>query len=561
MTAPAVTPAKPVEFKNGQFQFVQGDATWLRLRKLAKTDLYWLASVVLGYGEVVPMLEHTHRALCRVAEGRTGCAAIDEAHVQRLELPRDWGKTTSITQSLPIQMLCNDPTMSILLANEKEGNAKKFLAAIKWHFTDNDFFRALFPELIPANTNDVLWSATEIAVGNSGRKEPSIFATGVGGTVTGMHPNVIIVDDMISRAAMENARAGSNEIMAQTNRWINQLRPLVQKRNDPRWRIYFIGTRWWIGDSYDHISKAYGYGEQEKTYALRTPLPSGEVQVLHASVAGDLVTFKRAAIEHGRSTFIEKWTLEDLARMRMVDEALFACNMMNNPADDATATFKATWLQTHTLVDDRSIMYTSGEGKKRLKEITDLDVLFLVDPGGFAARRTEDRARPAVVVVGDDRAGMYHLLDIYNEKDTFLAAIKQIVAWITKYAPRKIYVERAGQQAAFAQLLREEIRKAGLTTVVDDTTLKPGVTQKEVRILALEPYFQRGQFTIGTGAAFHTFREQYTQFPRTARIDVLDVLAYLPRIVKPRVGAGQHRDTQARQDAERATYRARRGVR
>lgn len=549
----------PIEFKNDQFQFVQGDATWHRLRKLAQTDLYWLASVVLGYGDVVPMQEHAHRTLCRVAEGRTGCSAIDEAHVQRLELPRDWGKTTTITQSLPIQLLCNDPTMSILLCNEKEGNAKKFLSAIKWHFEENDFFKALFPELIPANTNDVLWSATEIAVGNSGRKEPSIFVTGVGGTVTGMHPNVIIVDDMISRAAMENARAGNNDIMAQTNRWINQLRPLVQKRNDPRWRIYFIGTRWWIADSYDHISVAYGYGEEEKRYALRTKLPSGEVQVLHATVAGDLVTFKRAAIEHGRSTFQDKWTLEDLARMRLVDEALFACSMMNNPADDATAVFKAAWLQPHSWPDARTILYTDGSGKKQLKALSDLDVLFLVDPGGFSVRSAEDRARPAVAVIADDREGMYHILDIYNEKDTFLAAIQQIVAWITKYAPRKIYVERAGQQAAFAQLLREEIRKAGLNTVVDDTTLKPGVTQKQVRILALEPYFQRGQFTVGTGAAFHTFREQYTQFPRTARFDVLDVLAYLPRVVKPRAGVNQSRQNAARQESERAAYRSRRG--
>ena len=553
MTSPSTA------FDNGQFQFVQGDETWLRLRKLAKTDLYWFASVVLGYGDVVPMHEHAHRALCRVAEGRTGCKAIDDAHVQRLELPRDWGKTTTVTQALPIQLLCNDSSMSILLVNEKEGNAKKFLAAIKWHFTDNDFFKALFPELIPANTNDTVWSATEIVVGNSGRKEPSIFVTGIGGTVTGMHPNVIIVDDMISRAAMENARAGSNDIMEQTNRYINQLRPLVQKRNDPRWRIYFIGTRWWVSDSYAHITPAYGYGEEEKAYTLRTPLPNGEVQVLRVTVAGDLVTFRRAAIENGRSAFIEKWTLEDLARMRIVDESLFMCNMMNNPSDDSTATFKAAWLKTHTWPDERNILYTDGAGKKCYVALTDLDVLFLVDPGGFSARRTEDRARPAVAVVGDDRAGMYHILNIYNEKDTFLAAIQQIVAWITQYSPRKIYTERAGQQAAFAQLLREEIKKAGLSTIVDDTTLKPGVTQKEVRILGLEPYFQRGQFTIGTSAAFHTFREQYTQFPRTARFDVLDVLAYLPRVVKPRAGLSSQRNTSARQDAERAAYRTRRG--
>jgi hypothetical protein len=550
MTAPA---------QSDTLSFVAGDATWYTYRKRALTDLYWFGSVVLGLGSLVPMYEHTHRALCRIAEGRTGHAALDDAHVQRLELPRDWGKTSTITRALAIQLICGNPDISILLCNEREQNAKDFLKAIQWHFESNDFLRALFPEIIPKDFNATTWSASRFIVPRTtGRQEPTMFVAGVGGTVTGMHPDVVIVDDMISREAMENARAGSWQIMHQTNRWINQLRPLLSKQYD-RWRIYFIGTRWWHGDSYDHIALAYGYGEAETTYTLRLPLSSGEVQVLTATRAGDLVTFKRSAIENGRSSFPEKWSLEDLAKMRLVDEALFACNMMNNPSDERTATFKESWLKYYDWLSEHQLTFTDGAGAKRILALADLDVLMFVDPGGFALRQVEDRARPAVAVVGDDRRGTYLVLDIYNEKDTFLAAIQQIVAWCTRYNPRKIYVERAGQQAAFAALLREELRKVGLAVVVDDTTLKPGVTQKEVRILALEPYFQRGQIVVGKGAAFHTFREQYTQFPRTARFDVLDVLAYLPRAVKPRAGSGA-RSQSDRQNEELAVYRARRGL-
>lgn len=555
--ASAMTPAPDVS----AFTFTQGDAEWHRLRKLFLEDLYWAASVVLGYGEQVPLREHAHRALCRLVEGRTGHAVLDEKHVHKYELPRDWGKTTILIRSRVVQMIAENPNISILLCNEKELNAQDFLAAVKWHFESNDFFRALFPEVIPPDFNATVWSAKRIVVPRStGRSEPTVFITGVGGTVTGMHPDVIFVDDMISREAMENARSGSWQIMNITNRWINQLPALISKQFK-RWRIYFVGTRWWHGDSYEHIDKAFGYSEEPVVYNMRVPLPDGTVQVLPVSVLGDLLVFKRAAIEHGRSAFPEKWSLDDLAKLRLRDEALFACNYMNNPSDERMATFKEGWLQVHTWPDDRSILYTSGDGKKRIVQVADLDVLFLVDPGGFAGRQTEDRARAAVAVVGDDRTGMFHVLDIYNEKDTFVAAIQQIVAWVTKYHPRKIYVENAGQQKAFAQLLRVELRNAGLDTVVDSDLLKPGVTQKDVRILALEPYFQRGQFTIGAGAAFHTFREQYTQFPRTARKDVLDVLAYVPRIVKPRGrGGSQARDTQARQDAELRAYRARRGL-
>ena len=558
MTATASQSSTTESFEFGELRFTQGDAEWNQLRELARTDLYWFASVVLNFAEQVPMREHAHRALARIIEGRTGCAEIDDRHVQRIELPRDWGKSSLLTRAHTIQLIATNPNIAILLCNEKEQNACDFLAAIKWHFEQNEFFRALFPEIIPPDLNQTVWSAKRIVVPRStGRSEPTVFVIGVGGTVTGMHPDVIIVDDMISREAMENARAGSWQIMHTTNRWINQLPALISKQYR-RWRIYFMGTRWWHGDSYEHVDKAFGYGETPRVYTLRIPLPDGTVQVLPVSVMGDMVAFKRAAIENSRSSFPEKWTLDDLAKMRLRDEALFACNMMNEPSDERTATFKESWLGYFQWLDNTQVSYTNAAGAKQIKSIADLDVLFLVDPGGFAVRQVEDRARAAVVVLGDDRAGKYLALDIYNEQDTFLACIQHIVGWITRYRPRKIYVERAGQQAAFAALLRNAIRDAGLDTAVDDTALKPGTTQKDIRILALEPYFQRGQVLIGTGPAFHSFREQYTQFPRTARKDVLDVLAYLPRVVKPRSGAA--RSHAQRQSEELASYRARRGI-
>jgi hypothetical protein len=503
------------------------------------------------------MREHAHRALCRIIEGRTGCPDIVDRHIVKLELPRDWGKSSTLTRAHPIQLIAQNPNVSILIFNEVEQNAKDFLAAIQWHFESNDLFRALFPELIP---KDFLtdWSASRMCVPRStGRSEPTIFVGGVGGTKTGMHPDVIIVDDMISREAMENARAGSWQLMHQVNRWINQLPPLISKQYK-KWRIYFMGTRWWHGDSYEHVDKAFGYGETPRIFNLRIPLPDGTTQVLPVTITGDLVAFKRAAIENGRSSFPEKWSLEDLAKLRLRDEALFACNYMNQPSDERTATFKESWLQYFDWLDNTQISYVAASGAKKVARVTDFDVLFFVDPGGFALRQVEDRARAAVTVVGDNLQGQYIIFDIYNEQDTFLACIQQIVAWVTQYAPRKIYVERAGQQAAFAQLLRTSLRDAGLNTVVDDTTLKPGTTQKDVRILALEPYFQRGQIFVGKSAAFHTFREQYTQFPRTARKDVLDVLAYLPRVVKPRTTTKVRHD--ARQADELAAYKARRGL-
>lgn len=556
MTAPA--PEAPAEVSvPEELRFEQGSPQHNALRERFLTDLYWAASVVLGYGEQVPMREHAHRALCRIVESRTGCAEIDNRHVQKLELPRDWGKTTILTRSRVVQLIAGNPNISILLCNEKEQNAQDFLAAVKWHFESNDFFRALFPEIIPPDFNQTVWSAKRIVVPRAtGRSEPTVFITGVGGTVTGMHPDVIIVDDMISREAMENARSGSWQIMHQTNRWINSLPALISKQYKD-WRIYFMGTRWWHGDSYEHVDLAFGYGETPRVFNMRIALPDGTTQVLPMSVIGDLVSFRRAAIEHGRSAFPEKWSLEDLAKLRLRDEALFACNYMNQPSDERTSTFKESWLRYYEWVTDTQLSYVDNGGKRHVITTSDLDVQFFVDPGGFAKRQMEDRARPAVAVVGDDRRGQWLVLDIYNDNDTYLACIEHICAWVTRYHPRKIVVENAGQQIAFIQLLRNTLRDKGLQVAVEE--VKTGQKNKEVRILGLEPFFQRGQILVGKGAAFHTFREQYMQFPRTARVDVLDVLAYVPQFVKA-AGSGRPRSTQERRDAELAEYRRRRGL-
>ena len=148
---------------------------------------------------------------------------------------------------------------------------------------------------------------------------------------------------------------------------------------------------------------------------------------------------------------------------------------------------------------------------------------------------------------------------MYSEKDTFLACIDQLCALTTRYGPRKIIIERVGQQAAFIQLARNALRDRGLNVVVEEVV--PAKAHKEARILGLEPYFQRGQLLVGRGPAFHEFRTQYTQFPRVARVDVLDTLAYFPQFIKRTAsGVGAVRRAAERQKDELARYRARRGV-
>ena len=536
--------------------FVQGDARWTALRKRCLSDLYFFAETVLGYGELIPMDPATHGLYCKFLERKTSEPRLDECPFRKVEMPRGIGKTAIETKAHTIQRLCANPNLSILIVNEREQNAKDFLAEIKHHFMGNELLRALFPEVCPdADLHDDTWAGTRINVKRStGRSDPSVFIIGVGGTVTGMHPDIIIVDDMISREAMENARVGGGQLMEQVNRWLHQLKPLLNYNHRPFPEIVFVGTRWWFGDSYEHIEEWLGYGADPEVYLLRWKLPSGETQTLEARRIGDLAVFRRSAIEDGKSIAPTKWDLETLAKLRMEDPVLFAANYMNRPTDDVTAIFKPTWVQHYTWENDAQIRFIAGDGKTGHPTVDSLERTIYVDPGGFG-RSGSDRARAAIVTVGDDHKGHYFLLDAFSERESFLNVIKQIVVVAQKYQPRKVKVEQVAQQASFVELLRQAMRDAGIGIPIEIVT--PKNRDKDQRILQLEPFFQRGMVYIGTGPGFQELRSQLEQFPNNTRKDLLDALAYAAddwartaKIQKPEQRIAQ----------ELATYRERRGL-
>jgi hypothetical protein len=77
-------------------------------------------------------------------------------------------------------------------------------------------------------------------------------------------------------------------------------------------------------------------------------------------------------------------------------------------------------------------------------------------------------------------------------------------------------------------------------------------------ILWLEEPFPRATDYIGRGSKFHEFRNQYFQFPKSARKDLMDALSQAPGRWR-KAGVGTRQATQ-RQQAELAAYYAKRGL-
>ena len=553
-----------------RLEFTPGDETWARLRHKGLTDLYWFAENVLNYGTRVPMREDAHKLLCRIVERRTGVPALDAAWVRKFEMPRGTGKTTVITQAYIIQLICKYPNIAIMLANEVEKTAMAILSEIKLQFENNQLLRTLYPECMRDEFKDD-WSATQIICKRTeSRKEPTVFVVGVGGTKTGMHPDIIFVDDMLSREAMESSRAGSiADVMGQINRWINQLVPLLS--GAPFRELTFIGTRWWHGDSYEHLEIAFGYGQAPRHFLLKTkiadpnsqyPFP-GNTQRLPVYLVGDIVVFRRAALEDGQPVFQslneKKYGLDGLAKERMRDSELFAANMMNNPSDELTATFKPAWLRYYDWTEDTSgdlLSFTDGSGKRHTVGLGTLDVLAFVDPGGFGKNRGGDRARAAICVTGSTPDGLHLLLDVYSERGTYVQAITALIGFVRRYNVRRVYVEVAAQQIMFYDQVVKAAKAEGLPVIVEEVST--GNKNKDDRILGLEEPFARATIYCGRGSKFMEFHQQYSTFPKSTRKDILDCLSQAPsRWRKP---GGGYRTAVQRQQAELQAYYAKRGI-
>lgn len=513
-----------------------GSKEWHRIRQRCLqsipgrySSLYFFNDKILGHGPLVPMTYRAHYAMCLFAEGMTGIPEIDEARVRMTLVPRGLGKSTILTKGQSVHDLCKGVLLpayrdyAIGIANEKGANAEAFLATIKEEFETNELLRALFPELLFDDWRETTWKADRIVLRRTkpNPTNPSVLATGVGGTVTGVHMNRWRIDDIISQNAAENALRGSFTEIEATNRWFTRLQPLLKSpKRDP---IDIIGTRWWEGDTYEWLEEYFGHGEPKEEFLWTLRLPDGETQTLKLYRVGEIAVFCRPAIDdEGRSIFPERYTLDDLQMMQQEDPAFFAGQYLLAPASGGASEFKPDWLKFYEL-DGSQIRYRNQEGKLAFTSARDLVCFISVDP---AISDSHSAARSAVPVIGTDGTHVFLLEDFAEKGLGMFDLAHRVVEFYLKYRPRYVFVETIVYQRAFMEGLEQVARERGcpeLLGAVQEIKSHAGKS-KDFRIYGLEPYFKSGRFYVHRS---HTdFIQEYNTFPRGALRDLLDATSF-----------------------------------
>lgn len=214
-----------------------------------------------------------------------------------LIVPRGHGKSTIGCQAQPIHMMvqpkdtnCYFPGTDgrdtrILLAGEKLGRAQDHLRVVQSHLVNNELLRALWPHAVWENAKrqSRKWNDDEFIIPRPGNwPDPSMRAIGVGGAVTGAHPNCLIKDDITTEAA-----ANSVVVMMAAIRWHENIRAiLAQAGSDPLEFIY--GTRWAVSDLPAHVM------ENDPTVEANTEwrqVTDGGVPIYPINSRGDLTDF------------------------------------------------------------------------------------------------------------------------------------------------------------------------------------------------------------------------------------------------------------------------------
>lgn len=251
-------------------------------------------------------------------------------------MPRGHLKSTIVSEALPIHMLIQpDPEngenvywpgisgadMRILLSGEKQDLMSAHLRWIENQWETNSLLRGLWPQRawqIPRR-DAKKWNENEMLIPRQNDyADPSIRVIGVGGAITGAHPNVLIKDDLISIEA-----ANSPTVMQTAIEWHKSSRALLAP-DEERGLEYIIGTRWAVSDLYSHI--------------MQTD-PSVECMT-------------RSIVEDGVPIWPEKISLKHVADLRKEYGSLFHLLYMNNAGDPELTDFSETDLRYYTIQGD-----------------------------------------------------------------------------------------------------------------------------------------------------------------------------------------------------------------
>lgn len=305
----------------------QEGATVMAMRAKAEASLYYFWKYVLALNRPNIISPKLHGWLCNSLQ------KTPPYRKMRL-IPRGHLKSTVTSEALPMHILLQDRAsncywpgldgseMRILLIGEKQELMSAHLRWIENQFGNNKLIRAFWGHRLwdDPKRQAKKWNEIEMLLPREATNDyadPSIRVIGVGGAITGAHPNVLIKDDLVSLEA-----ANSPVVMQTAIDYHKSSRALLAPNEDTGLE-FIIGTRWAVMDLYEHIIKTD---------------PSVDVEV-------------RSIVEDGAPIWPEQISMDYIEALKKDHGSMFWLLYMNSAADPELTDFHEKDFRYYTVND------------------------------------------------------------------------------------------------------------------------------------------------------------------------------------------------------------------
>lgn len=463
--------------------------------------------------------------LADLAERRR-LANTKKQKVVLLMLPRGSYKTTIAATDFPMWWLSQFPDDSILLDSETATLSQRTLSEIKQHYESH----GLIPHKCPRwNEDSVILPSRKTP-----RKEGSINAAGVDGVKAGQHYELIIADDLHSQH--------NSKTSYQVNQVIEHLR-LVLSLLNPGGTLFIIGTRWSPDDAYKFVIDSFADEIVIIPAVSTTARNYGSALVNKQSVppvSADvtLKAYDESGVVDSKAPFLNfphTLPLEFLEQMQKRQGTyIYSAQYLLWPVASERQMFDPSWLRFYQPTRGAAKpgepnydpylppVFTDDIARQHYRMIG------LVDPA-FTDKSSDnkDACDSGIVIATSDHQRNMFVAHAEGSRLDPHELIRRIIELNDEYGVSTWYIEEVSAQKVLRYYLDYLASKE--KRIISVLPIKTGGRSKELRILSLQPYFERGKVFLRSDQK--KLIDQIKGFPLAHDRDILDALAYAPQTV------------------------------
>jgi phage terminase large subunit-like protein len=445
---------------------------------------------------------------------------------QLLLMPRDHQKSALIAYRVAWEITKN-PATTVLYISATATLAEKQLYFIKNILTSKQY-RRYWPDMVHEDEGKrEKWTEREICVDHPKRKaegvrDSTIFTAGLTTTITGLHFNIAVLDDVVIKENAYTAE-GRTKVKEQYS-----LLASIETTGAQEW---IVGTRYHPKDLYTDLIQMEK-DVYNKDGELVEKLPVYEVLQKQVEDLGDGTgefLWPRQQRSDGKWFGFDANILAS-KRAKYLDRTQFRAQYYNDPNDPSDDFIDRSRFQYY---NKTSILNHYGDWYYKDNK---LNVYASID---FAFSKSRRADYTSIVVIGIDKSNSIYILDIDRFKtDKISEYFKHIRELHIKWGFKKLRAETSVAQKVIVRELKEYIQKDGLYLSVDENSPTRHSGSKEERIAALlEPRYENMGIWHYRGGNCEILEEELV-LAHPPHDDVKDALAAVVEIAIPPMNRG-----------------------